>query len=143
MEGEHQQGYCRLAYECVNLLTGNRLNGVDVVLAATISLYDIALDNYVGCAACASILSALQGKQYSPDDLFLGDYDLYGSLYLDERTIDPYLKQLSGKIETIYSAVGTSGLLYESHPQARVNIVEAPNVPILCQMAARNLIHSL
>lgn len=143
VEGEYQREYCRLAYECVNLLTRNRLSAMDVVLAATLPLYDAAPGNYVGCAACAAILAALQGQTYRANDLFLGGCDLYGGLYLDERTIDPYLKQLLGRVETIYSAVGTSGLIYESHPRARVNIVEAPNVSILYQMAAKNWIHSL
>lgn len=141
--GEFQQEYCRLAYECANLLTGNRLSSVDVVLAATIPLRDVGIGNYVGCAACAAILAALQGRTYTTSDLFLGGCDLYGSLYLDEQTLDPYLKQLSGQIETIYSAVGTSGLIYESHPQACVSIVEAPNVSILYQMAAKDWIHRL
>lgn len=143
VEGEYQQEYCRLAYESVNLLTGNRLSVVDVVLAATVPIRDVSPGNYVGCAACAAILSALQGKKYQPGDLFLGGCDLYGSLYLDERTIDPYLKQLSGQVRTIYSAVGTSGLIFDSHPQARVNILEAPNISILYQMAAKNWTHSL
>lgn len=132
-----------MAHESVNLLTGNRLSVVDVVLAATVPIRDVSPGNYVGCAACAAILSALQGQKYQPGDLFLGGCNLYGSLYLDEQTIDPYLKQLSGQVRTIYSAVGTSGLIFDSHPQARVNIVGAPNVSILYQMAAKRWIHSL
>lgn len=143
VEGKYQQEYCRLAYECVNLLTRNQLSRVDVVLASTVPLHDVTPGNYVGCTACAAILSALQGRKYRPSDLFLGGCDLYGGLYLDERAIDSYLKQLLGQIETIYSAVGTSGLIYESHPQSRVSIVEAPSISILYQMTMKKWIHSL
>ncbi len=138
VEGERQREYCRLAYECVNLLTENRLGAVDVVLAATVPLQDAAPGNYVGCAASVAILSALQGREYTADELFLGGCDLYGSLYLDERTIDPYLEQLSGQFKTIYSAVGAAELIYEPHPQACLSIVETPNISVLGQVTRIN-----
>lgn len=128
-----QREYCRIAYECANYLTKNSLNKFDVVLAALCSLSE-SNTNYIGCAACAAILSAFNGILYSSGELFIGGCDLFGNLYLDEKTIDPYLNQLSSQFKTIYGAIGTSQLVFESHPNRPLNIIETPHMSVLFEL---------
>lgn len=142
IECRHQREYCRQAYEAVNFSVGGRLTVMDVVLAASVPLDETDARNYMGCAVCAAILSALlKDVKYAEDDLFLGGCDLYGCLYLDEPTLDLYVEQLAGHFKVIYGAVGMAKLIYESHPLASLSIVEAPDIFALFQMMGKNLRH--
>lgn len=102
-----QQEYCRVAYEHTKLLTNNTLSNVDVILTVLHPLSD-SEKNYIGCAACVAILSALHGVVYSDKELFLGGCDLFGNLYLDEKAMDPFVEQLYGKFTTVYNRAANS-----------------------------------
>lgn len=132
--GEHQKEHIRTAYECVNWLSKGRLRHMDVVLAVDQPLYDIGTRNYAGCLACTAILSALQGVTYSEHELFLGGCDLFGNLYFEEPSIDPYLEQLSGQFKVFYGAVGMADLVFETHPSHPVEIIETPNAALLFEV---------
>lgn len=128
-----QQEYCRVAYEYVKLLTNNSLSKVDVILTVLHPLSD-SHKNYIGCAACAAILSALHGTIYSDKELFLGGCDLFGNLYLDEKTLDPFVEQLFGEFTTVYGALGAAKLIYNPHSAQSMTFVETPNMSILSEL---------
>lgn len=131
--GEHQREYCRIAYECVNLITGNRLRSADVVLGAIDRLPDTA-DNFIGCAACAAIFSAIKQAPCSSEELFLGGCDLFGNMYLDETTVDPYVRRLAGRFHTLYGPMGMTKLLYGSPASESMRLVELPNMSVLFEL---------
>ena len=128
-----QREYCRVAYEYVKLLTNNTLSNVDVILTTLHPLPD-SKKNYIGCAACAAILSALHGTVYSDKELFLGGCDLFGNLYLDEKTMDPFVEQLYSKFTTVYAAIGAAKLVYNPHSLQSMTFVETPNMSILSEL---------
>lgn len=128
-----QQEYCRVAYEHTKLLTNNTLSNVDVILTVLHPLSD-SEKNYIGCAACVAILSALHGVVYSDKELFLGGCDLFGNLYLDEKAMDPFVEQLYGKFTTVYAAIGAAKLIYNPHSLKSMTFVETPNMSILSEL---------
>ena len=92
--------------------------------------------NYLGCAVCAALISAIQATPLSASEIFLGGCDLFGNIRLDETSLDPYLRSLSGQYRTLYGPIGASGLLYERHQDYHMNIIETPNIAILLELVA-------
>ncbi len=133
IDGQDQRAYCRVAYECAKTIAGDALNRADVVLSVPQPLADSPV-NSIGCAACVAILSALKGILLSPQALFLGGCDLYGNLYLDENTIDPYIKHLSSQFERIYGGLGLSSRVYGQQQAQPVSIIETPHMSVLCEL---------
>lgn len=136
--GDHQKEYCKMAYICANQLLKNSLQKVDIILGVTDYVQDSPM-NYIGMVACVAICSAVKGVAFSSKEVFLGGCDFFGNLYLEEKTIDPYIKCLAGQVHTFYGPVGMSQLVYESHQHQTVNLVETPNMSVLFElMGAKN-----
>lgn len=136
--GEHQKEYCRAAYICAGQLFEGKLDKADVTMGVTDPIPDSQI-NYIGAAACAAICSAVKGVPFSSREIFLGGCDFFGNLYLDEKTIDPYIKCLAGRFHTFYGPMGTAQLVYENQQHQRMNIVETPNMSVLFELiGARN-----
>lgn len=131
----YQEDYCRIAYECVCKLTRYNLTDYDVIISAS---HPLPLDraNYLGCAVCAALISAIQATPLSASEIFLGGCDLFGNIRLDEISLDPYLRSLSGQYQTLYGPIGISELLYERHQDCHMNIIETPNIAILLELVA-------
>lgn len=128
-----QKEYCRVAYEYLKSRTYNTFSNVDVILTVLHPLAD-SDKNYIGCAVCAAVLSALHGTVHSDKELFLGGCDLFGNLYLDEKTLDPFVEQLYGEFTTVYAAIGAAKLVYHPHSLQSMTFVETPNMSILSEL---------
>ena len=76
----------------------------------------------------------MKGASFSSKEIFLGGCDFFGNLYLDEKTIDPYIKCLDGRFHTFYGPMGTAQLVYENQQHQRMNIVETPNMSVLFEL---------
>lgn len=134
---ERQKAYCKMAYECANRFMGNRLSQYTVVLGVTRDLPDLP-ENFLGAPGCAAIISALYGTTYAPDVIFLGGCDFFGNLYLDDKTLDPYLKCLPDCYSTLYGPLGIGELVYDARLSRSMNLVEAPNMSVLMALSSHS-----
>lgn len=129
----YQRGFCQMAFEYMKSRFPKLLEQRNVILAANRPLYD-SPQNYIGFAAGSVILSALTQATYSDKSLFWGGCDLLGTLYCDDTNIDPLLRHVDGKYRTIYSAFGTTALIYDASTQGKTKIVEFPQIDVFLKV---------
>ena len=134
--GDDLKDFCRMAYEFISHSIG-RLSQMDVVLGA-VGILAPGNENYIGNTVCAAIFSAISGTCLSAKELFLGGCDLFGNMYFQDPSIDPYLKGLSGQFHTIYAPIGSAALTYCDHVCPQLHVIETPTMSVLLELLAGN-----
>lgn len=129
-----QREYAQIAYEHIKSCIPE-LDNYDIILAINQPVFE-SMQNHIGMAVCAAILSAIKGVTFPSSAIFWGGCDLFGTFYLDENNLVRLLQQTEDRFDMVFTALGSSDHIHawDSSSTSTFKIVQLLNTKILFEL---------